>query len=108
MAESIEEHIFQPHFMWVWKSGTRCQVCDQRATCIHKRDGKNVGYFCREHFPVGLPVISSGPHCRVCGKLAVILDDEGWACEDHRRGTLDGGVSSAPLDGAGDSIPSPG
>jgi hypothetical protein len=45
--------------------------------------------------------------CRVCGERAVIVEDEGWACELHRT-TRDGAVSSEPLDGAGESIPSEG
>lgn len=48
------------------------------------------------------------PHpCRVCGERSTIVEDEGWACDAHRT-TREGGVSSDSLDGAGESIPSPG
>ena len=80
-----DEHILRPHFMWVWKSGTRCEVCGERATGIHRRDDESVGYFCREHFPEGLPVRTNGPVCQDCGQEATVLDREGmWRCDDHR------------------------
>lgn len=37
--------------------------------------------------------------CRICGEEAVTVEDEGWACERHRRGTLEGAVNSLDRDG---------
>jgi hypothetical protein len=79
------ERILRPHFMWTWKSGHRCEVCDRPATGIHQRNGKDVGYFCQKHFPVGVPTYSSGPVCQDCGEEATVLDRAGvWRCDAHR------------------------
>lgn len=37
--------------------------------------------------------------CRVCGKPASIIEDDGWACDDHRN--PEARVNAEPLDGAG-------
>ena len=76
--------------------------------CSKKRSAIGNVLADRHHYDGWSTQFTTSHPCYVCGNESIAVEDEGWVCIVHSHRSLDGLVSAAERDGAGESIPSEG